>query len=157
VARLLAMRQVPANCLRVEITEGAIMSEPARAMEVLTALRGLGVGLSVDDFGTGYSSLAYLKRLPVDELKIDRSFVRDMATDDSTLSIVRSAIELAHNLGLRVVAEGVEDAPTLELLQRLSCDKIQGYFLSRPLSATDATVWLRHNGVPAASSSTLAA
>lgn len=142
VARLLAMRQVPADCLRVEITEGAIMSEPARAMEVLTALRELGVGLSVDDFGTGYSSLAYLKRLPVDELKIDRSFIRDLATDDDDAAIVRSTIGLGHELGLRVIAEGVEDETTWRLLERFGCDLVQGYLVSRPLLARDLEQWL---------------
>jgi diguanylate cyclase (GGDEF)-like protein len=142
VAQLLAARGVPAALLRVEVTEGAIMSEPARAMDALDRLRHLGVGVSVDDFGTGYSSLAYLKRLPVDELKIDRSFVRNLATDESDAAIVRSTIGLGHELGLQVIAEGVEDATTWELLQRFGCDLVQGYFVSRPVVAADLGRWL---------------
>ncbi len=112
LAHLLTAQGVPAALLRLEITEGAIMSEPVRALDVLGRLRQLGIGVSVDDFGTGYSSLAYLKRLPVDELKIDRSFVRDLATDDEDAAIVRSTIGLGHELGLQVIAEGVEDEAT---------------------------------------------
>jgi diguanylate cyclase (GGDEF)-like protein/PAS domain S-box-containing protein len=141
LARLLAARGVPAALLRVEITEGAIMSEPARALAILGRLRQQGVGVSIDDFGTGYSSLAYLKRLPVDELKIDRSFVRNLATDEEDVAIVRSTIGLAHELGLQVIAEGVEDEATWCLLERFGCDLVQGYFVGRPVMATDIERW----------------
>jgi EAL domain-containing protein (putative c-di-GMP-specific phosphodiesterase class I) len=119
------------------------MAEPARALETLTRLRELGIQMSVDDYGTGYSSLRYLQQLPVDELKIDRSFVRSMVTNDSDLAIVRSTIELGHALGLHVVAEGVEDAATWARLGELGCDLAQGYFLSRPLPLPDLLRWLR--------------
>ena len=103
----------------------------------------MGVRISIDDFGTGYSSLSYLKRLPVDELKIDRSFVSHLATDDHDLAIVRSTISLAHDLGLTVVAEGVEDLATWKVLAQLDCDVVQGYYLSRPLTADALVRWLR--------------
>ena len=142
VAELLAAWQVPAERLWLEITESAVMANPARAMQVLERLRALGVRIAIDDFGTGYSSLGHLKRLPVDELKVDKSFVMDMAADSSDAAIVRSTIDLAHNLGLEVVAEGVEDRTTMDLLTSLHCDGAQGYYLSRPLPAEDLTRWL---------------
>ena len=111
------------------------MHDPERARETLERLAAIGVGLSVDDFGTGYSSLAHLKRLPVDTIKIDKSFVLDMAEDEADEAIVRSTIELAHNLGLRVVAEGVESAATWLRLAALGCDLAQGFHLARPLPA----------------------
>ena len=117
------------------------MSNPARAMETLGRLRAMGVRIAIDDFGTGYSSLGYLKRLPVDELKIDQSFVRDMVTDQNDAAIVRATVDLGHNLGLQVVAEGVEDEPTLDLLCSLGCDEAQGYYFSRPLPAGDFLRW----------------
>jgi EAL domain-containing protein (putative c-di-GMP-specific phosphodiesterase class I) len=104
----------------------------------------MGVRLAIDDFGTGHSSLAHLKRLPVHELKIDKSFVAGMVKDASDAVIVRSTIDLAHNMGLAVVAEGVEDEPTLERLRALGCDMVQGYLLSRPLAADDVVAWMRH-------------
>ena len=111
-------------------------------MAVLTRLARLGVRIAIDDFGTGYSSLGYLKRLPVDEIKIDRSFVLGMEADTKDTAIVRSVIELAHNLDLSVVAEGVETRETLDLLQTMGCDLAQGYHLSRPILATDLLAWL---------------
>ena len=102
----------------------------------------MGVRLAIDDFGTGYSSLNYLKRLPVDELKIDRSFVKDMATNKDDAAIVRSTIELAHNLELHVVAEGVEDQETLDLLEKMNCDIVQGFYKSKPLSADEMSKYL---------------
>ena len=133
---------LPRHSLTLEITESQVMADPARAAAVLEALRGAGVRVSIDDFGTGYSSLSQLKRLPVDELKIDRSFVFTMCSDPDDAVIVRSTIELAHNLGLHVVAEGVEDAATWDELARLGCDLAQGYFLSRPVPAADLNTWL---------------
>jgi predicted signal transduction protein with EAL and GGDEF domain len=142
IVDLLATWSLPPEVLNLEITETSLMAEPDRALGVLAGIRDMGVGMAIDDFGTGYSSLAYLKRLPVAELKIDKSFVRDMAADRSDLAIVRSTVELAHNLGLRVVAEGVEDGATQELLARLGCDQAQGYHISRPLPASELTDWL---------------
>nr|WKF62065.1 putative signaling protein [Paraburkholderia busanensis] len=128
--------------LWIEITESALMDDPSHAMATLDRLHGLGIRLSIDDFGTGYSSLSYLKRMPVDELKIDRSFVTGMVKDASDEVIVRSTIALAHNMGLSVVAEGVEDAQTLERLRALGCDVAQGYHLSRPLTADALETWM---------------
>ena len=119
--------------LTLEITESAIMQDPRQAREVLVRLEAMGVRLSIDDFGTGYSSLSYLKRLPVDELKIDRSFVMDMSSNRDDAAIVHSIINLAHNLGVEVIAEGVEDAAVMNLLLMLGCDYVQGYHVSRPL------------------------
>jgi diguanylate cyclase (GGDEF)-like protein len=143
IAHLLATWNLTAAALHLEITESSLMADPDRALAVLGRLRELGLSIAIDDFGTGYSSLAYLKRLPVAELKLDRSFVRDMASDHRDRAIVRSTVELAHNLGLRVVAEGVEDRASQELLALLGCDQAQGYYISRPLPAADLTDWLR--------------
>ncbi|MDX9740371.1 MAG: EAL domain-containing protein [Gammaproteobacteria bacterium] len=129
--------------LRLEITETAVMPGSSRAFEVLNRLSAQGVHISIDDFGTGYSSLAYLKRLPVDELKIDRSFVTAMVHDSDDAVIVRSTIDLAHNIGLRVVAEGVEDEATRELLAAMHCDAVQGYHIGRPMEARELVAWLR--------------
>ena len=134
---ILQRHGVPATAFCLEITESAIMDEPQRALDILSALSAAGYKLSIDDFGTGYSSLAYLKALPVDELKIDKSFVLGMASDADDAKIVRSTIELAHNLGLSVVAEGVETAAIMGLLRDLGCDEAQGYHISRPLPADD--------------------
>ena len=125
----------------LEITESAIMDDPQRAEATLNRLAAQGFKLSIDDFGTGYSSLAYLKRLPVSELKIDKSFVMGMETDESDAKIVRSTIDLAHNLGLSVVAEGVESAAILAQLRELGCDEAQGYFISKPLPAGEFNAW----------------
>jgi diguanylate cyclase (GGDEF)-like protein len=141
IARLLGAYHLPAHALQLEITESMIMSDPERALAIVTRLSELGVRLSVDDFGTGYSSLANLRRLPINELKIDRSFVSPMLRDESDLIIVRSTINLGHDLGLRVIAEGVEDEPTLDRLAELGCDRAQGYFLSRPLPPDAFTAW----------------
>ena len=124
--------ELPASLLRLEITETTLLVNPRSAMSVLQALRAMGVGLSVDDFGTGYSSLRYLKHLPVDEIKVDRSFVGAMLTSPDEAAIVKSVVDLGHNLGLTVVAEGVEDAGTLRALRALSCDIAQGYLIGRP-------------------------
>jgi diguanylate cyclase (GGDEF)-like protein len=131
--------------LELELTETTMMANPEEALEVLEALAALGIRLSVDDFGTGYSSLGYLKRLPVSEIKIDRSFVRDMDVDTSDRGIVRSTIDLARHLQLDVVAEGVESAAVLSELQELGCTYAQGFFISRPLAAEAVTSWVREH------------
>jgi diguanylate cyclase (GGDEF)-like protein len=133
------------EALQLEITESMLMSDPERSLVTLTRLAQLGVGLSVDDYGTGYSSLANLRRLPIDELKIDRSFVSPMLSDESDLIIVRSTINLGHDLGLKVVAEGVEDEATLSRLAGLGCDFAQGYHFSKPLAPDAFNRWI---GVP---------
>ena len=138
---LLARHGVPASAFCLEITESAIMDDPARALATLDALSAMGFKLSIDDFGTGYSSLAYLKRLPVDELKIDQSFVRNMQSDRDDEMIVRSTIDLAHNLGITVVAEGVETAEAWNLLRELKCDQAQGYHMGRPMPVGDFSAW----------------
>lgn len=141
VAELLRERSFPAELLTFEVTEGAIMGD-ALALPALDRLHALGIGLSVDDFGTGYSSLSRLRQLPIDEVKIDKSFVLAMSTDPGTNTIARSIIDLAHNLGLRVVAEGVEDELTRDLLANMNCDFLQGYLVSRPLTERSLASWL---------------
>lgn len=138
---LLVKHQVPAEAFCLEITESAIMDDPQRAQATLDRLSALGFKLSIDDFGTGYSSLAYLKRLPVDELKIDQSFVRSMESDPDDAKIVRSTIDLAHNLGLSVVAEGVENAQVWNMLRELNCDQAQGYHMGKPMPADTFSNW----------------
>jgi diguanylate cyclase (GGDEF)-like protein len=138
---LLDRHRVPADHIALEITESSFMHEPELALNTLTELDALGVQLSIDDFGTGYSSLSYLKKLPVDEMKIDQTFVRNMVNDPHDLAIVRSTIDLAHNLGLKVVAEGVEDQHCFERLRFLGCDQAQGYFVSRPLPEDQLRTW----------------
>ena len=143
IAAILKSYDLPPSLLRLELTEGAVMTDIHQALEVLNRLVAMGVHIAVDDFGIGYSSLAYLKRLPVDELKIDRTFVQHMATNHADATIVRSTIALAHHLGLQVVAEGVEDKATWDLLAEFGCDIIQGYYLSRPVPATEFEQWLQ--------------
>jgi diguanylate cyclase (GGDEF)-like protein len=148
VADALATADVPGTMLCIEITENTVMSDPERAIEVLHRIRALGVKTAIDDFGTGYSSMAYLKILPVDEIKVDRSFVRDMATERSNYVLVESAVDLGHNLGLAVVAEGVENEPIVAALQELGCDVAQGYHFARPLPAHELTAMLSHQTAP---------
>jgi diguanylate cyclase (GGDEF)-like protein len=143
LTQILEKYGVQASSFCLEITESAIMDDPQRAEAMLNRLSEQGFKLSIDDFGTGYSSLAYLKRLPVDELKIDKSFVMGMATDKDDAIIVRSTVELAHNLGLSVVAEGVETEAILEQLRALGCDEAQGYYLSRPIPVPAFLEWLK--------------
>lgn len=147
-ADILARHQVEATSFCLEITESAIMDDPVRANTTLERLAALGVDLSIDDFGTGYSSLAYLKQLPVDELKIDKSFVLNMEHDQGDTKIVRSTIDLGHNMGLRVVAEGVENEAVWHMLAGLGCDQGQGYFMSRPLAASGLLDWVRNWRAP---------
>ena len=149
---ILERHQVQARSFCLEITESAIMDDPVRAQLTLERLHAMGVDLSIDDFGTGYSSLAYLKRLPVDELKIDKSFVLNMENDVGDTKIVRSTIDLGHNMGLRVVAEGIESEAVWRLLSALGCDQGQGYFMSRPIAADKLVDWIA-NWVPPVKSS----
>lgn len=142
VAALLAEHDVPPCMLCLEITESGFMEDPQHAQKVLERLAELGVQLSIDDYGTGYSSLSYIMRLPVKELKIDQAFVSRMSDNPDLATIVHSTIELGHSLGLKVVAEGVEDSRGLALLRELGCDSAQGYYLSPPLAAADFIRWL---------------
>ncbi len=142
IEQLLIEAKLPAAALSFEITEDATMIDPRRALDIMNSLNEMGLQLSIDDFGTGYSSLGYLKRLPVDEIKIDRSFVMDMETSENDAKIVHATIDLAHNLGLKVVAEGVETEYALNLLNSLNCDYAQGYYLSRPIPADELVTWL---------------
>jgi EAL domain-containing protein (putative c-di-GMP-specific phosphodiesterase class I) len=134
--------QVDGACLEIEITEETLMEDLGRGAEVLRELHELGVAVAIDDFGTGYSSLAYLRHLPIHTLKIDRTFLSGMASSQQDLAIVRSIIDLGHNLGCKVVAEGVEDAAAWGLLGTLGCDAGQGYHISRPLPQQGFNHWL---------------
>ncbi len=145
VAAILAEFSVPPARLELEITEAALMSQPALAVACIKKLSRMGLQISIDDFGTGYSSMAYLKELLVAKIKIDRSFVKDMASNHNDAVIVRSTVELGHSLGLKIVAEGVETQEVWDQLHALGCDDAQGYFMSRPLSATDFSAWLKHS------------
>ena len=146
VAARLARHGVPPASLQLEITEHVLLEDPQRAADTLAALAGHGVRMSLDDFGTGYSSLVHLRRLPVSELKIDRSFVARLAVDTEDAEIVRCTVDLAHSLGLRVVAEGVEDDETWERLRDLGCDAIQGWLVAAAMPPEEATAWLRLRG-----------
>jgi EAL domain-containing protein (putative c-di-GMP-specific phosphodiesterase class I)/GGDEF domain-containing protein len=150
VADALRLHDVPPELLTLEVTESTIMSDPARAIQVLQELRTQGVRTSIDDYGTGYSSLSFLRQLQVDELKIDASFIRHLASADADEVIVASTIDLAHNLGLRVVAEGVEDLDAWRRLTSLGCDVVQGYLLSPPQAAAELTEWLGQRRVAGA-------
>jgi diguanylate cyclase (GGDEF)-like protein len=148
VARLIGEYDVDPQAVTLEVTETTMMTDSARARLVLNALDELGVALAIDDFGTGYSSLRYLSSLPVDEVKIDRSFVMDMAVDERLAKIVTSTTALVHSLGLKVVAEGVENRGTWELLKEAGCDIAQGYYLARPMPFTDLSAWLTSGAEP---------
>ena len=143
VTRALERYALPPSLLCLEITESGVMQDAAGAIEVLRRLHGLGVACSIDDFGTGQSSLAYMKQLMVDEVKIDRSFVRGIVHDHKDAAIVLSTIELGHNLGMTVVAEGVEDEASCDALRRLGCDQAQGYLFTAPLEAEALIDWIR--------------
>ncbi|NNG14400.1 MAG: EAL domain-containing protein, partial [Gammaproteobacteria bacterium] len=143
IAETLQQHDVEASSVVLEITESAMMNDPVRARNIMVLLDAMGIELAVDDFGTGFSSLGYLKMLPVSELKIDMSFVMNMLEDENDAIIVHSTIELAHNLGLKVVAEGVENQATLLQLRNLKCDVAQGHYLSRPIQKTELGQWIR--------------
>ncbi|GAA1192360.1 cyclic Di-GMP phosphodiesterase RmdB [Streptomyces hebeiensis] len=146
VAARLARHGVPAGSLQLEITEHVLLEDPQRAADTLAGLTGHGVKMSLDDFGTGYSSLVHLRRLPVSELKIDRSFVARLAVDTEDAEIVRCTVDLAHSLGLLVVAEGVEDDETWERLRALGCDAVQGWLVAAAMPPNETTAWLRARG-----------
>jgi EAL domain-containing protein (putative c-di-GMP-specific phosphodiesterase class I) len=139
VAELLARHEIPAGRLTLEVTESAALVDPERAIAALETLRVSGVGVSVDDFGTGNASIEYLATLPASELKIDRSFVTDMLDDPRAQAIVRSTVDLARNLGLKLVAEGIETEAVMERLASMGCHTGQGYYFSRPLPAQELT------------------
>ncbi len=143
IARLIGEAGASPQCLEIEITENVLMSDIEHGSMVLKRLDEMGITITIDDYGTGYSSLAYLKKLPLHTLKIDKSFVLDMARDENDAVIVRSTIDLAHNLGHRVVAEGVEDGDAYDMLSLLGCDSVQGYFVSRPVRPDALESWLR--------------
>ena len=142
VDSMLAARDLPAGALQLEITEDFLMADRDRARAILTRLRHSGVQISVDDFGSGYSSLGYLRDLPIDELKLDRSFISPLTQDERTAALVASTIDLAHSLGLRMVAEGVESHQAYSKLARLGCDQAQGFWMSRPVPAAELDLWL---------------
>jgi EAL domain-containing protein (putative c-di-GMP-specific phosphodiesterase class I) len=133
---------ITASWLSLEITESMLMVDPERSLKSLTRLRNMGISLSIDDFGTGYSSLAYLQRLPVYAVKIDQSFVRDMSIDVSSRAIVEATVDLAHRLGLKVIAEGVETQSAYDALRAMGCDFAQGYLIARPLAPGTVTKWI---------------
>ncbi len=145
VTGLLSSYDFPAKALTMEITETSIMVAPERSLEILNRIHDMGVNFSIDDFGTGYSSLAYLKKLPVSEIKIDKSFVTDMLTNESDATIVKATIQLGHNLGLQVVAEGVENRETFDALTSMQCDIIQGYYISKPVPPADLSTFFKSN------------
>jgi len=143
VAGALERWSVEPSRLTLEVTESGVMTDSHLAAEVLESLRAIGVRLAVDDFGTGNASLTYLKQMAIDELKIDKSFITHYADNQNDAIIVRSTVDLAHSLGLWVVAEGVEDRSTLDDLRRIGCDTAQGYHLSRPMTASELERWVR--------------
>ena len=143
VGGILAAHGVAPGLLELELTESTLMSDSEAAVQALRNMKALGIRLSVDDFGTGYSSLAYLKRFPLNALKIDRAFIRDVTTDPDDATIARAIISLAHSLKLKVVAEGVETRAQLDFLRRHGCDEMQGYYFARPLRVDALTAALR--------------
>ncbi|MDH5599903.1 MAG: EAL domain-containing protein [Gammaproteobacteria bacterium] len=142
VMRILNRNSVSPSNFIIEITESVMMTNPKKSIDILTQLNELGIEIAVDDFGTGYSSLAYLKQLPLSKLKIDKSFIMDMIEDDNDAIIVRSTIDLAHNLEMNVIAEGIEEKEILQLLAKLGCESGQGYYISRPKTEDDLKQWI---------------
>jgi EAL domain-containing protein (putative c-di-GMP-specific phosphodiesterase class I) len=154
IGGLLDRWDMPADQLTLELTESSLMSESGRSVSVLDGLCSLGVRLSIDDFGTGYSSLSHLRELFFNEIKVDRSFVMTMRTNVKDARLVRATVDLGRNLGLDVVAEGVQDAETWNLLAGMGCDVAQGYFVSRPLPPEEFQEWLSQRGPSADASAT---
>ena len=142
IAETLSQSGVMPDRLMIEITEGQIMQEPEQVIGILTQLSAMGISLSIDDFGTGQASLTYLKKLPVEKLKIDQSFVKDMVSDEEDRAIVLATIKLAHTLGIEVVAEGVESDEIHQLLIQMGCDYVQGFYISRPLESAQIDEWM---------------
>jgi EAL domain-containing protein (putative c-di-GMP-specific phosphodiesterase class I) len=143
VASLLSRHQLPPSLLTLELTETGFIEDPRRALLMLDALAALGVSLSIDDFGTGYSSLSHLARMPVDEMKIDRSFIQSLESDPEFATVVRSAIDMGHGLGLKVVAEGIESAAAAKRLREFGCDISQGYYHAKPMPLQDFAIWMQ--------------
>jgi EAL domain-containing protein (putative c-di-GMP-specific phosphodiesterase class I) len=143
VASLLSRHQLPPSLLTLELTETGFIDDPNRALQMLDAIAALGVALSIDDFGTGYSSLSHLARMPVDEMKIDRSFVQSLESDPEFATVVRSAIDMGHGLGLKVVAEGIETSSAANTLREFGCDIAQGYFYAKPMPLDAFTAWMK--------------
>lgn len=148
ISSLLADMQISSKRLELEITESSIMHDPIRALDALGHIAAMGINITIDDFGTGYSSLSYLKRLPANAVKIDKSFVIGMVQDPNDAAIVRASVDLAHNLGLKVVAEGVESQDVMQLLGEQGCDAAQGFYISRPLAADDFVTWVENSPWP---------
>ena len=146
IAHALAQTELPAHLLEVEITESMMMENPERAAETLREIKEMGVHVSIDDFGTGYSSLARLKKFPIESVKIDRSFIRDIAVDPDDAAIVSAVIAMAHSLRLKVIAEGVETQDQVRFLRERGCDEIQGFYYSRPVTAAEISAFAaRHS------------
>jgi EAL domain-containing protein (putative c-di-GMP-specific phosphodiesterase class I) len=143
IQTLLKKYAIPPIYLELEITENVVITDIELVMKTIIELQNMGIKVSIDDFGTGYSSLAYLRRLPIDKIKIDRSFIQEVASNDSDLTIVKTMIELSHGLGKRVLAEGVETKEQLQLLRNIGCDAVQGYFISKPISEEAFTKYFR--------------
>ncbi|WDE04701.1 EAL domain-containing protein [Thalassomonas viridans] len=143
IQALLFEHNVPSNFLELEITENMVMTDISSAMDTIVTLQSMGIKVSIDDFGTGYSSLVYLRKLPIDKIKIDRSFITEVASNDSDLTIVKSMVELSHGLGKRVLAEGVESVEQLNLLRHIGCDAVQGYFIKKPLPEDEFVQYLK--------------
>ena len=150
LTELLAREGLPGHALELEITETAVMVDPERTAETLRRLRAIGVGVAIDDFGAGYTSLSYLKTLPVSRLKIDRGFVTHLLDDDRDEAVTRAIVRLGHDLGLVVVAEGVETPGVQQRLRDLGCDEGQGFLLGRPMAPADVLPWLAGASVAAA-------
>jgi diguanylate cyclase (GGDEF)-like protein len=148
ISTLLSEKQISSQRLELEITESSMMHDPIRALDILGHLSAMGINITIDDFGTGYSSLAYLKRLPAGSVKIDKSFIIGMLQDPNDAAIVRTSVDLAHNLGLKVVAEGVESRDLLEMLGTQGCDAAQGYYISRPLPPDELLAWTKQSPWP---------
>jgi diguanylate cyclase (GGDEF)-like protein len=143
IQALLIKYEIPPIYLELEVTESVVITDIDLVMNTIVVLQNMGIKVSIDDFGTGYSSLAYLRKLPIDKIKIDRSFIQEVASNDSDLTIVKTMVELSHGLGKRVLAEGVETQEQLQLLRNIGCDAVQGYFISKPISEQEFTKYLK--------------